>query len=46
LLSSAADQRFGVAGDSLEGESPGEFRFVSSELVPGFSIMLVSGVMG
>jgi len=35
LLSSAADRQFSVAGDSLEGESPGEFRFVSSELVPG-----------
>jgi len=26
---------FSVAGDFLEGESPGEFRFMSSELVPG-----------
>jgi len=26
---------FSVAGGSLEGESPGEFRFMSSELVPG-----------
>ena len=26
---------FGVAGDSLEGESPGEIRFMSSELEPG-----------
>jgi hypothetical protein len=34
---SAAGQKFSVAGDSLEGESPGEFRFMSSELEPGLA---------
>jgi hypothetical protein len=32
---SAAGQKFSVAGDSLEGESSGEFRFMSSEPEPG-----------
>ncbi len=38
LIVSGSETRlhgFGVAGDSLEGESPGEIRFMSSELEPG-----------